>query len=180
VATGDEPAYVSVDRTRSETTVREFGGSADALVGLLDQVFERFAIDTATIRSPPRHRLNSLFRDLSTYWETAPLRKFNIRRLTSLLAGFGPQLTRRLKTTARPGTVVIGLTGARQCTRIAWDGREVTVESTTAEPDLTLARRELVNAFFGDSDLGQDDRERFPLLDTACPLAYYVWHSECV
>lgn len=48
-------------------TVREFGGSADALVGLLDQVFERFAIDTATIRSPPRHRLNSLFRDLSTY-----------------------------------------------------------------------------------------------------------------
>lgn len=178
---GDDPAYLCFDRKSSEATVREFGGTAPGVEGLLGVVFDRFAPDAISVRTPPRHRLNPTFRRWSSYWQATPLRKLNVRDLSGTLSGFTAQMERRLADAGvEDGAITLGIVGERERARVRYDGETVTVERTDAEPTVAMDRRELVHLLFGFPDQMHEVRERHPLLRTVCPLTYYIWCSELV
>lgn len=181
LTTGPDPAYLSVDRTSSDATVREFGGSARGIEGVLGKAFDRLALDAVTVFTPPGHELNPTFRQASAGWQQTPFRKLNIRDLEGALSGFAPQMARRLGDRGvSPTSVTLGIAGDDDPVRIQYDGERVTVERTDDEPTVSLDRRELVLLLFSYREHLSDLRDRHPLLDAVCPLTYYIWPAERV
>ncbi|MFC6734082.1 MULTISPECIES: GNAT family N-acetyltransferase [unclassified Haladaptatus] len=178
VVDADDPSYLCVDRERREANVVEFGGTEAGVRALLQTVFAQFDIDSLTVRTPPTHRLNPLFHEVSSVWTTAPLRKVNVRDLGAVLAAFQPQMTARLsRHDVEPETVSLAIEGE--------EGVELQYEgalsiSQTDDPDITLGRRKLTTVLFGEPSQGATVRRRSPLLEAACPLTYFVWPSERV
>lgn len=181
LATGDDPGYLCFDRTRNESTIREFGGTARTVEGLLSAVFDRFEPDTITVRTPPRHQLNPSLRRWSSYWQVTPLRKLNVRDLPGTLFGFTAQMERRLAdASVEDETITLGISDDNDRARLRYDGETVTVERTDAEPTVSMDRRELVHLLFGFPDQMHEIRQRHPILDAVCPLTYYIWCNELV
>lgn len=176
---GDDAAYVSFDRTRSESSLREFGGSRVGVTSLLSAIFDRYALDAISVRTPPHHPLNPLFREWSTYWQVTPLRKLNIRDLVGVLSGFTSQLSARLTDAdIEPGRVILGIDDDRAS--LDFDGTSATVEPTSDTPDISLSRREMVLLLFGYPEQLHTLRDQHPILAAGCPLSYYIWNNEYV
>lgn len=181
LSTGEAPAYLCVNRTGSEPLVREFGGSAHGVEGLLAAAFDRLGLDAVTVPSPPRHELAPTLRRLSSSWRQTPLRKLNIRSLVGTLSGFAAQMTRSLADSrVAPDSVVLGVADTDEQARVHYDGETVSVEATTDAPDVALSRRELTLFLFGGPDQAPEHREHHPLLNACCPLTFYIWSSERV
>jgi hypothetical protein len=179
VATGDDPGYLCFGRRSDEAIVREFGGSARGVKGLLVEAFDRFAFDAVTVRTPPRHRLNFSFRQWSSYWQVTPHRKLNVRKLTEMLTGFTAQMEHRLaERGVAAGDVTLDVADGDERTRLRYDGETVIVERTDANPTVSMDRRDLVHLLFGFPDQMSKVRERDSLLEAVCPLTYYIWPIE--
>lgn len=179
-AGGDESGYLIFDREDSDAYVTEFGGTARGVKGLLGTVFDRFDVDALTVLTPPRHRLNSVLKQVSASWKCTVLRKLNVRDLPSLLNGFESQMARRWtrRETGR-GELTFGIDGDPDAVRLRY-GDKFAVERTTDDPEISFDRREMTQFLFGCPDQMFNQREAHPVLDIVFPLKYYIWTSERV
>ncbi|MCL7417736.1 MAG: hypothetical protein M8354_07855, partial [Halalkalicoccus sp.] len=175
-------AYVCLSRESRDRTLREFGGDAAGIEILLSTLFERADLTALTAYAHPTHPRARLLQRYSTKWRLSPQRLLNVRDLPAVVTAYASPLERQWerRSDTFEADLTLGIEGDETAVHLAVDRDQLTVETVTDEPALSMGRRDAARLLFG----GNGRRERFvdehPILEALFPLDYYIWPDERV
>jgi predicted N-acetyltransferase YhbS len=175
-------AYMTIRGKTQDRKLREFGGDASGLDGLLGFLFKKYRLQSLSGTVPfCRSPYLPFVLERSSEWGVRFIGMVKILNLHSLLGKFSGQIHKKCRGLGLEGSLTLEMKDSGQVASLHF-GRTVAVSDRKAEPTIRLSDTEMVRLLLGTVPPSHAFalRKSLSYLDSLFPLDFYVGWLDAV